>query len=171
MFDQGIPSDVRVLGGTAQVTVPAMIVDWLRRAAYAEIGSAAEALNEAAFDTEREAHPEWFQAPMTNLKEVYALLDAIGWSRTVPPVAVAIDLREDCWALMRALGGALEFADEDVSEAARHGAEHDEQAPSPVRGGEDERVGVLWDFIVEARACIDEMAVREGEGYVLDIAA
>jgi hypothetical protein len=48
------------------------------------------------------------------------LLDAIGWSGAVPPSAVQIDLREDyCWALMRALTEALEFADEDVWELTR----------------------------------------------------
>lgn len=37
-----------------------------------------------------------------------------------PPSAVQIDLREDyCWALMRALTEALEFADEDVCELTR----------------------------------------------------
>jgi hypothetical protein len=38
---------------------------------------------------------------------------------------------------------------------------------------EAERVGVLWDFIADARACIDELAVQEGEGegFVLNIAA
>lgn len=36
---------------------------------------------------------------------------------------------------------------------------------------EAERVGVLWDFIADARACINELAVQEGEGFVLDIAA
>jgi hypothetical protein len=38
---------------------------------------------------------------------------------------------------------------------------------------EDKRVGVLWDFIVDTQAAIDELAVEEGEGegFVLDIAA
>jgi len=150
------------LGG-AQMTVPAMIVDWLRRAAYAEIGSAAEALDMVAFDGDREAHPEWFQAPAENLRELYALLDTLGWSRTIPPLAVQIDLHEDyCWALMRALHGAAEFADEDTG-----------QGLAPVHDAEAERVGVLWDFIADARARIDELAVQEGEGegFVLDIAA
>ena len=84
------------------MTVPASVVDWLRRAAYAEIGSAAEALNEAAFASDREAHPEWFGTPAENLKEIYALLDTIGWSKTTPPTEAQIDLREDCWAFMRA---------------------------------------------------------------------
>lgn len=150
---------VLVLGG-AQVTVPARVVDWLRRAAYAEIGSAAEAIDIAAFATDREAHPEWFRAPAQSLRETYALLDAIGWSGTVPPIAVRIDLREDCWALMRALTAALEFADEDV-----------ERGLASERDAEVERVGVLCDFMAAAEARIDALAVQEGAVAVLDIAA
>jgi len=43
------------VSGGALVTVPASVVDWVRRAAYAEIGSAAERLDTAAFSTDREA--------------------------------------------------------------------------------------------------------------------
>jgi hypothetical protein len=81
--------------GAAQVTIPAGIVDWLRRAAYAEIGAAAEAIDRAAFAIDREAHPEWFRGPAQSLRETYALLDAIGWSGTVPPAAVHVALGED----------------------------------------------------------------------------
>ena len=155
----------------AQVTVPAIIVDWLRDAAYAEIGSAAEALDTVAFANDREAHPEWFRGPADNLREIYALLDAIGWAKSGPPVAVQIDLREDyCWALMRALQGAAAFADDDdAGEAVSGDVEqcgltlvHDMQAD-----------GALWHFIGDTRAGIDELAVQdgEGEGFVLDIAA
>jgi hypothetical protein len=159
--------------GKGQVTVPAVIVDWLRRAAYAEIGSAAEALDTVAFASDREAHPEWFRGPAENLREIYALLDAIGWSRTVPPVAVQLDLSRDCWALMRALQGAAEFAEEDSSEVVCSDVEQTERGLTVAQDLEAERVGVLWDFIADARACIDELAVEkgEGEGFVLDIAA
>ena len=51
---------------------------------------------------------------MENLRETYALLDAIGWSRTVPPVDVRVDLRRDGWVLMRVLHETLEFADADA---------------------------------------------------------
>jgi hypothetical protein len=161
------------LGGT-RVTVPAMIVDWLRRAAYAEIGSAAEALDTVAFAADREVHPEWFRGPAENLREIYGLLDAIGWAKSVPPVAVRLDLRKDyCWALMRALQGAAEFADEDSSEAVRGEVEHAERGLALVHNVEAERVEVLWDFIADAQARIDELAVQEGDGerFVLDIAA
>ena len=113
----------QVSGGTL-VTVPASLVDWLRRAAYAEIGSAAEELDTAAFSTDREAHPEWFPGPMQSLREVYALLEAIGWAKTDPPLGVQIDLSQDGWALMRVLASALEFADEDISETACSIVEH-----------------------------------------------
>ena len=158
---------------TTHVTVPAGVVDWLRRAAYAEIGSAAEALNEAAFASDREAHPEWFGSPAENLKEIYTLLDTIGWSKTVPPTAVQIDLREDCWAFMRTLTGALEFADDDASqETASDEFEHTPPHLTLVHDGEAERrVGELWDCIAEAGARIDELAVEQDTGYVLDIAA
>lgn len=152
----------------AQVTVPSMIVDWLREAAYAEIGLAAEALDMVAFDVDREAHQEWFRGPAENLKQIYALLDVIGWAKSVPPVAVRLDLGEGyCWALMRALHGAAEFADDD------EGAEQAGPGLAFLHDREAKRVSALWDFIADARARIDELAVQEGEGegFVLDIAA
>jgi hypothetical protein len=96
--------------------------------------------------------------------------DAIGWSRTVPPLAVRIDLREDGWGLMRVLAGALEFADEDVSEMARGDVEHAEQDLVSGPGAEVERVGALCDFMAVAQARIDALAVQEGAA-VLDLAA
>ncbi len=156
----------------ALVTVPASVVDWLRRAAYAEIGSAAEALDTAAFASDREDHPEWFRGPMQNLREIYALLDAIGWAKTLPPLGVQLNLSEDSWALMRALAGALEFADEDISETACSMVEHAQpQDLSPEPGVETECVGVLCDFMATAQARIDAIAVREEEGTVLELAA
>jgi len=152
----------------AQVTVPAIIVDSLRDAAYAEIGAAAEALDTVAFANDREAHPEWFRGPAENLRD--ALLDAIGWAKSVPPDAVRIDLRENyCWALMRALQGAAKFADDDASEAVS--GEVGQQGLRLVHDAEAE--GALWDFIGDTRAGIDDLAVEEGdgEGFVLDIAA
>lgn len=157
----------------AQVTVPALIVDWLRSAAYAEVGSAAEALDTVAFANDREAHPEWFRGPAESLKQIFALLDAIGWAKTDPPDGVQLDLREDyCWALMRALQGAAEFADDDASEDAACG-DVGQRGLALVNNLEARRMSVLWDFIADARAAIDELAVEdgEGEGFVLDIAA
>src|ERR1035438_10469518 len=158
-----------VLDG-AQVTVPAGVVDSLRRAAYAEIGAAAQALDAVAFAIDREAHPEWFRGPAARLRESYGLLDAIGWSRTAPPLAVRIDLREDGWGLMRTLAGALEFADEDVSETARGDVEHAERGLAPGHDTEAERAGALWECMAKVQARIDALAVQEGAA-VLDIAA
>jgi hypothetical protein len=161
-----------VLSG-AQVTVPAMIVDWLRDAAYAEIGSVSEALDTAVLAGDREAHPEWFRGSAQSLRQIYALLDAIGWAKSPPPVAVRLDLGEDyCWALIRALQGAAERADDaDASEAGCGDVE--QSGLALVHDLEARRVGVLWDFIADARARIDELAVEggDGEGLVLDIAA
>ncbi|MGA8364333.1 MAG: hypothetical protein WB709_07410 [Solirubrobacteraceae bacterium] len=169
MQDHFIPCCGQASSAT-HVTVPASVVDWLRRAAYAEIGSAAE---EAAFASDREAHPEWFGTPAENLKEIYALLDTIGWSKTTPPTEAQIDPREDCWAFMRALTGALEFADEDANEETTRGeVEHTAPHLTLVQGGEAERrAGELWDCIAEAGARIDELAVAQDTGFVLDIAA
>ncbi len=159
----------------ARVTVPAMIVDWLRSAAYAEIALAAEALDMAAFDVDREAHQEWFRGPAENLKQVFALLDAIGWAKSVPPIAVELDLREDyCWALMRTLQRAAALAEsDDGSEAVCGDVEQTEHGSALVYDLEARRVGVLWDFIADTRAGIDELAVEEGcgEGLVLGLAA
>lgn len=171
MHDHVIPHEGQVSDG-ALVTVPASVVDWLRRAAYAEIGSAAEELDTAAFSSDREGHPEWFRGPAESLREIYTLLDAIGWAKTLPPLGVQLDLSQDSWALMRVLAGALEFADEDISETACSMVEHTEpQDLTPERDGDVERMGVLCDFMATAQARIDALAVREEEGTVLDLAA
>ena len=150
------------VSGGALVTVPASVVDWVRRAAYAEIGSAAERLDTAAFSTDREAHPEWFCGPMQNLREVYALLEAIGWAKTDPPLGVQIDLSPDGWALMRVLSSALEFADEDISQTAcsivEHAAQH---GPVDEPDAEVERVGALWDLKASVSARIDGSLVMD----------
>ena len=158
----------------AQVTVPAIIVDRLRSAAYAEIGAVAEALDTVAFANDRELNPQWFRGPAETLRQIYALLGAIGWAKSVPPVAVRLDVREDyCWALMRALHGAVEFADDDVAETICGDIEQTEQDLMHAQDLEAKRVCALWDFIASARASIDEWVVEEknGEGLVLDIAA
>jgi len=157
----------------AQVTVPAIIVDELRDAAYAEIGSPGEALSTAASSREREAHPEWFRGPAQGLKQIFALLDAIGWAKTDPPKAVQLDLREDyCWGLIRTLHAAADFAADDDSGKTVCG-DVERRRSALLYDVEDERVGVLWDFIGDTQARIDDLAVEEGdgEGYVLDIAA
>jgi hypothetical protein len=155
----------------AQVTVPAVIVDSLRSAAYAEVGSAAEALDTVAFANDREAHPEWFRGPAESLKEIFALLDAIGWAKSAPPVAVQIDLREHyCWALMRTLHAVAEFADDDDASVAVSG-DVEQRRLTLVHDAEAD--GALWELIADTRAGVDEIAVEEGngEGFVLDIAA
>lgn len=175
MQDQNIPvGEGFELDCGAQVVVPSIIVDPLRSAAYAEIASAAEALDTVALDRDREAHPEWFRGSTESLKQIFALLDEIGWARSVPPVSVQLDLGEDyCWALMRALHGAAEFADDDTGEAAGRDVEQTEPGLAFLRDREAKRMSALWDFIADARARIDELAVQEGdgEGLVLDIAA
>jgi DNA-binding response OmpR family regulator len=140
--------------------IPARIVCWLRRGAFAEIGSAAEAIDEVAFVDGREAHPEWFRGPVGDLREIYALLDAIGWAKTVPPVDVRVDLRRVRRALMKALEGALGFAEEDASEAVRRDVEQAEQDRLTERDAEIERVGVLRDFIAVVQAHIDALVAN-----------
>ena len=152
-----------------RVMIPATLVDWVRRATYAEIGSAAEKLDTAAFARDREAHPEWFLAPAANLRESYALLDRIGWSKTTPPLAIQIELRDYSWALLRALESALEFADEDIGEHIGHNIEHAAQHLDRVPDAVVERAGALWHFTAETHARIDALAVQEGP--VLAIAA
>lgn len=152
-----------------RITIPSTIVDWVRRATYAEIGLAAEKLDTAAFASDREAHPEWFLGPAANLRESYALLDRIGWSKTTPALAVQIELRDYSWALLRALEGALEFADEEVGdhvgEDVERAARHLDRVPDAVV----ERVGTLWHFTAEAQARIDALAVQDG--FALPVAA
>jgi hypothetical protein len=169
MQDENSPSDTHT-PASAQVTIPARIVDWLRRAAYTEIGTAAQALDTAAFALDREAHPEWFRGPAEHLRETYALLDAIGWSQTTPPTATPIDPHENCWALMRALVAALEFADEEVNESIRS-LEHTERGILPEPYIEHERARALWNFTATLQAHIDTLAVEEGTDTALDLAA
>jgi hypothetical protein len=175
MQDQNIAIDGGFkLDRGAYVMVPAIIVDWLRDAAYAEIGSPGEGLITAAFANDRELHPEWFRGAAETLKQIYALLDAIGWAKSVPPVSVRVDIREDyCWALIRALLSATDFADDGVIATISADVEQTEQDLCFAQNLDAERVGALWDFIANARAAIDEWAVEEGngEGLVLDIAA
>jgi hypothetical protein len=130
-------------------------VDWLRRSTYAEIGSSAETLDTLAFANHRETHPERFRAPPQDLHESYALLDTIGRAKTTPPLPIQIAIHENSWALIRALNGALEFADEDLHEMARHTGE-------PVMACECERVCELHDCIAYTQARIDMLAVKEG---------
>jgi hypothetical protein len=158
----------------SHVMVPAIIVDWLRDAAYAEIGAVAEALITVAFANDRELRPRWFRAAADTLKQIFALLDAIGWAKSVPPVPVRLDVRADyCWALIRALLGATEFADDDVAETPCCDVEQTWQDLMLAQSLDAKRVGALWDFIANARAAIDEWTVEDGggEGLVLDRAA
>lgn len=171
MQDHSI-TDPGQVSGEMLVTVPASLVDWLRRAAYVEIGSAAEELDTAVTSIGREAHPDWFPGPMQSLRETYALLGAIGWAKTDPPLGVQIDLSEDGWALMRVLASALEFADEDISEMASSIAEHPEQHDLPSESDTGvERLATLWSFTATTQARIDALAVREVERGVLHLTA
>jgi hypothetical protein len=175
MHDQDNPiTETLTLNRGAHVMVPAIVVDWLRDAAYAEIGSPGEGLITAAFSRDREAHPEWFRAAAETLEQIFALLDAIGWAKSLPPVPVRLDVRADyCWALIRALLGATEFADDDVTGTTSADVEQTEQDLCFAQNLDARRVGALWDFIADARAAIDEWTVEQsdGEGFVLDIAA
>jgi hypothetical protein len=157
----------------AHVMVPAIIVDWLRDAAYAEIGAVAEALITAAIANDRELRPRWFRTAADTLKQIFALLDAIGWAKSVPPIPVRLDVRADyCWALIQALLGATEFAD-DGAETPCCDVEETWQDLMLAQDLSSQRVGALWDFIANARAAIDEWTVEQGdgEGLVLDRAA
>lgn len=140
------------------------LVDWLRRAIYAEIGSAGEALDTAAFADDREAHPERFRGPAQSLRESYALLDRIGWAKTVPPVAVPIDLGENSWGLMRALDSAQEFAGEEVYEVSR-------DTDGQLLGCDRERVRELYDFMEDVRGRIDMLAVQESAQAIPELVA
>lgn len=91
-------------------------------------------------------------------------IDKIGWAKTVPPVAVPIHLDGDCWALMRALDGAQEFADEEIYEVSR---DTDGQSLACER----ERIRELYDFTDDVRGRIDIFAVQEGAHAIPDLVA
>ena len=82
----------------------------------------------------------------------------------MPPVAVPIDLDGDCWALMPALDGAQEFADEETYEVSR---DADGQLPACER----ERVCELYDFTDDVRGRIDMLAVQEGAQAIPELVA
>jgi hypothetical protein len=132
-------------------------VDGLRQAVFAKIGEAGEAINESAFAKDRAGHPEWFTVPTNDLVEMYELLEVIGWAVLVPPIDVQVDLWVHGRALLRALQGALEFAEADVSETARRDAEQSGTACSAERDAEIDRAGVLRDFIAKAQARFDAL--------------
>jgi hypothetical protein len=127
-------------------------VDGLRRAVFAAIGEAAEAINESAFAKDRAEHSEWFTVPTNDLVEMYELLEAIGWAATVPPVRVHVDLWAHGRALMKTLRGALDFAEADAEETVRVPAEQPGTARPVQRDVEAQQVEVLRGFIVVARA-------------------
>jgi hypothetical protein len=170
MQDHHTAGDGQASDGTL-ATVPASVVDCLRRAAYSELGLTAEALDAAAFSTNREEHPERFRGLAENIREIYALLDAIGWTKTDPPPGGQIDLSADGWALVRVLTSALEFAEENTSGPAHGEAERNRQDSVPDRDADPGQVGALCDFIDAAQARIDALAVQEGAEPALDIAA
>lgn len=140
---------------TGRVTIPARLVDWVRRATYAEIGSAAETLDTIAFATDREAYPERFRVTAQNLRESYGLLDAIGWAKQTPPADVSLALHIHGWALTRSLAGALQFAEEDVQECSR-------QTGEQLYAIDCSRVSALYNLIEGVRTRIDILAVEEG---------
>jgi len=65
---------------------------------------------------------------------------------------------------MRALAGALELADEDVSEIVCSGVEDAETGLASGSGVKVERVGVLWEFMAAAQARIDALEVGKERG-------
>jgi hypothetical protein len=141
--------------GQELITVPAGIVDGLRRAVFAVIGEAAEAINESAFAKDRGDHSEWFVIPTNDLVGLYELLEVIGWAESAPPVGVQVDLRANGRVLMKALHGALDFAEADASEAVRAAVEPSGTAGLGERAAEIERVGVLRNFIAVAQPRFD----------------
>ncbi len=147
--------------GQRSLEVPAGIVDGLRRAVFAAIGEAAEAINESAFAKDRAEHPEWFTAPTNDLVEMYELLEVTGWKATVPSVGVHVDLWAHGRVLVRTLRGALDFAEADAEEVARAPAEQPGTARSVEHGAAIEHVEALRGFIVVARARLD--AVERGD--------
>lgn len=142
------------------VTVPAEVVDGLREATFAAVGKAGEAINEAAFAKGRGENPKWFHAPMTELEELFALLDVLGWTETAPPVGTEIFLWADGRALMAALEEALGFAEADAGGAARRAAEQPQATRPAEHGAAIERVGVLRKLIAVAQPRFD--AIERG---------
>jgi hypothetical protein len=152
----------------APLTIPASIVDCLRRAAYTEIGLTAETLDDAAFSTDRETHPEWFRESAETLRHIYALLDAIGWTKTTPPHGVQIEPSENSWTLIRILTKALGIAEQNASEATPGDTEPN---TTPESNAEAERANALWNLVASVEAHTDTLAVEEATDDALDIAA
>lgn len=167
MQDNVIPIHGASWSEDASVTIPASVVDWLRRATFAEIGTAAEALQAVAFAGDREAHPERFRGPVESVRESCALLDAIGWARSAAPLPARVDLQRSGWTLTRALTSAVESADENIEELAREQGIY----ASPDLISECERVNELDEFASMVQTRIDELAVTEGATGTFDLVA
>jgi hypothetical protein len=153
------------------VTIPAHLVDWLHQAAYTEIGLTAETLDTAAFSTEREAHPAWFRGPAETLRDIYALLDIIGWAKSTSPNGLQIDPGENSWTVIRTLTKALEIADQEANETTPSTSTHNERGTTPTPNADTERANALWNFKASIDAHTDTLAVEEGTDDVLGIAA
>ncbi len=138
------------------ITVPVQLVGVLRSGLHSEIGNAAEAIAQVAGDAGREQHPEWYQEPLEHLARTRALLNLIGWSTTVPAIAVHVDLREHREAVLDGLDVALIVGDADLEEAERVDAERVTRGEAPIREATTRRVFALREFRAAIEAHADD---------------
>lgn len=90
------------------IHIPAETAAILRSALLTEMGDPAERLSDATLAAGKEQHPEWFSQPLSEIDELRAALDTLGWSQPQTHARVEIDLDAHRWAIAKALETQLE---------------------------------------------------------------
>ncbi len=143
------------------LTVPAVIVDDLRDGAYAELGSAANEIDCAVCNADRDAHPDRCISQLEYLDAARALLEVFGWSRTVPPVDVRIELPGNQGVFLAVLDGAVAFAEDDLREVERREAELAARGQAPQHDAPAKRIEALRVFAASVCSQADMPGAEE----------
>ncbi len=128
------------------LTVPAVIVGDLRDGTYAALGLAASEIDCAVCRRDRDTHPERCIGQLERLDAARSLLEALGWSMTIPPVDVRLELSRNPGTLATVLDAALMFAEDDLREAQRRDAELTASGDTPQHDAIANRIDALRDF-------------------------
>ncbi|MGN6373577.1 MAG: hypothetical protein ACTHM1_11420 [Solirubrobacteraceae bacterium] len=92
----------------SSIHIPAETAAILRSALLTEMGDPAERLSDATLAAGKEAHPEWFSQPLSEIDKLRAALDMLGWSQPQTLARAEIDLDAHRWAIVKALKTQLE---------------------------------------------------------------
>ena len=113
------------------VTIPANVIPGLREGLFCLMGDAAQGIDDALIQPERELYPEWFADDRRRLEDVFALLDMIGWSAESDPRAVSVGVCEYGRRLREAIDGYLPLLSDQEQEADLNETWRAEQGKAP----------------------------------------